>query len=655
MLLGNGMTPKKNTEKYTAEQIKVLEGLEAVRKRPGMYIGSTCSKGLHHLVYEVIANSIDEAMAGHGNYIETIIHKDNSITVIDNGRGIPVDMHETGRPAVEVVLTVLHAGGKFGDGGYKVSGGLHGVGVSVVNALCERMDVEVKRDKKIHKISFSKGNVTKELEVVKELKVEETGTKINFLPDKEIFETDNYDYKTLKNRFRELAFLNKNITIKLTDEREDKTEEFHFEGGIKTYVEEINKTNEDVINKEVIYITGEKERIIGTNDVVEVAFQYNKKYNENVYSYVNNISTIDGGTHLTGFKQALNKSLNYYAKKLGFNKDKEEEKSSMLKWEDVREGLVAIVSVKFVEPQFEGQTKGKLNSTEARGLVDGIVYNYLMRYFEENQDVCKDILDKIYLSKKAREMAQKTLELQRSKNDLNKSSSFLSGKLAHCSSKQPEECEIYLVEGDSAGGSAKQGRDRRTQAILPLRGKILNVEKARLDKILNNEEIRTMITAFAHGIGDDCDISKSRYHKIIIMTDADVDGQHIRTLLLTFFYRYMKKAIEAGMIYAARPPLFLIKSGKEEKYAYTEKELDEVVASFAGKKYTIQRYKGLGEMNPEQLWETTMNPNTRSLYRINIDDAIEADHTFSLLMGEDVPPRRGFIEENAHKVFNLDF
>ena len=649
------MTPKKNTEKYTAEQIKVLEGLEAVRKRPGMYIGSTCSKGLHHLVYEVIANSIDEAMAGHGNYIETIIHKDNSITVIDNGRGIPVDMHETGRPAVEVVLTVLHAGGKFGDGGYKVSGGLHGVGVSVVNALCERMDVEVKRDKKIHKISFSKGNVTKELEVVKELKIEETGTKINFLPDKEIFETDHYDYKTLKNRFRELAFLNKNITIKLTDEREDKTEEFHFEGGIKTYVEEINKTNEDVINKEVIYITGEKERIIGTNDVVEVAFQYNKKYNENVYSYVNNISTIDGGTHLTGFKQALNKSLNYYAKKLGFNKDKEEEKSSMLKWEDVREGLVAIVSVKFVEPQFEGQTKGKLNSTEARGLVDGIVYNYLMRYFEENQDVCKDILDKIYLSKKAREMAQKTLELQRSKNDLNKSSSFLSGKLAHCSSKQPEECEIYLVEGDSAGGSAKQGRDRRTQAILPLRGKILNVEKARLDKILNNEEIRTMITAFAHGIGDDCDISKSRYHKIIIMTDADVDGQHIRTLLLTFFYRYMKKAIEAGMIYAARPPLFLIKSGKEEKYAYTEKELDEVVASFAGKKYTIQRYKGLGEMNPEQLWETTMNPNTRSLYRINIDDAIEADHTFSLLMGEDVPPRRGFIEENAHKVFNLDF
>lgn len=566
---------------YGANQIQILEGLEAVRKRPGMYIGSTSARGLHHLVYEVVDNSIDEALAGYCTHIEVTIHKDNSITVTDNGRGIPVDMHESGKPAVEVVLTVLHAGGKFGGSGYKVSGGLHGVGVSVVNALSTNMEVKVKRDGKIHEITFEKGVTKEPLKVVGQ--TDETGTLVHFVPDAEIFDETVYDYDTLRHRLRELSFLNRGITIILTDERpeEVRQETFYFEGGISSFVEHLNR-NKEVINPEPVYFNGTKD-----TTVVEIALQYNTSYSENIYSFVNNINTEEGGTHLAGFKSALTRAANDFARRQGIIKNNEDN----LVGEDIREGLTCVISIKLREPQFEGQTKTKLGNSEVRGIVDSIVSEGLSEYFEENPVISKKIIEKSIMASRAREAARKARELTRRKNALEVSS--LPGKLADCSVKDPEQAEIYLVEGDSAGGSAKQGRDRRFQAILPLRGKILNVEKARLDKILNNEEIRTMITAFGSGIGSEFDITKRRYGKIIIMTDADVDGAHIRTLLLTFFYRYMRPLIENGFLYSACPPLFKVfkKTGKKEEvhYLYTKEELD----SFNTEGYTVQRYKGL--------------------------------------------------------------
>ena len=627
---------------YGAEQIQILEGLEAVRKRPGMYIGSTSVRGLHHLVYEVVDNSIDEALAGYCDNIVVEIRPDNSICVQDNGRGIPVDMHESGMPAVEVVLTVLHAGGKFGGEGYKVSGGLHGVGVSVVNALSKRLEVEVKRGGKKYSIAFERGITVEKLTVIGE--TEETGTKVTFWPDEEIFEELVYSYDTLKHRLRELAFLNRGIRVTLKDEREEgKAEEFHYEGGICSFVKHLNK-NKDVLHAEPICIYGGKETTL-----VEIAMQYNDSYVENVSTFVNNINTQEGGTHLSGFKQALTRSINDYARKLNQLKDADENLSG----EDIREGLTAVISIKIQEPQFEGQTKTKLGNSEVRGIVDSVVSEKLGEFLQENPAITKKIIEKAVMASRARLAARKARELTRRKSALEISS--LPGKLADCSSRDSEQTEIYLVEGDSAGGSAKQGRDRRFQAILPLRGKIINVEKARLDKILNNEEIRSMITAFGSGIGEEFDLSKRRYGKIIIMTDADVDGAHIRTLLLTFFYRYMQPLVAEGHVFIAQPPLYLVKKGKDHTYLYSDDELDQHLTRIGrDSNVAVQRYKGLGEMNPEQLWETTMNPERRTLLQVSMEEAMEADEIFTVLMGDKVEPRRKFIEDYAHRVRNLD-
>ncbi|MGJ7920598.1 DNA gyrase subunit B [Neobacillus sp. LXY-4] len=631
-------------ETYDESQIQVLEGLEAVRKRPGMYIGSTSAKGLHHLVWEIVDNSIDEALAGYCSEINVIIEKDNSITVIDNGRGIPVGIQEKmGRPAVEVILTVLHAGGKFGGGGYKVSGGLHGVGASVVNALSTNLEVFVHRDGHIHYQKYERGVPLADLEIVGETDI--TGTTIHFVPDGEIFtETLEYDYDTLANRLRELAFLNRNIKITIEDKRvENKKNEYLYEGGIKSYVEHLNRTKE-VIHEEPIYIEGEKDGI-----TVEVSLQYNESYTSNIYSFANNIHTYEGGSHESGFKTALTRVINDYARKNGIIK----ENDTNLSGEDVREGLTAIISIKHPDPQFEGQTKTKLGNSEVRTITDMVFSDHFEKFMLENPAVARKIVDKGLMAARARLAAKKARELTRRKSALEVSS--LPGKLADCSSKDPSISELYIVEGDSAGGSAKQGRDRHFQAILPLRGKILNVEKARLDKILSNNEVRAMITAVGTGIGEDFDISKARYHKIVIMTDADVDGAHIRTLLLTFFYRYMRQILEAGYVYIAQPPLYKVQQGKRIEYAYNDKELDRIFAELpSAPKPNIQRYKGLGEMNPGQLWETTMDPSTRTMLQVSLEDAIEADETFEMLMGDKVEPRRNFIEANAQYVKNLD-
>ncbi|WP_295237589.1 DNA topoisomerase (ATP-hydrolyzing) subunit B [Veillonella sp.] len=629
-------------QNYSADNIQVLEGLEAVRCRPGMYIGSTSSKGLHHLVYEVVDNSVDEALAGYCTHIEVNINEDNSITVIDDGRGIPCGMHETGVPAVELVLTKLHAGGKFGGGGYKVSGGLHGVGISVVNALSEWTIVKVRQDGKEHEITFERGHLKTPLKVIGEAK--DTGTTVIFKPDAEIFETTVFDFSVLRTRLQELAFLNKGLRITLTDKRAEEpiVESFMYEGGIVSFVEFLNE-NKDLVNPTIIDVENTRDDV-----VVDVAFQYNDGYSENLLSFVNNINTIDGGTHLSGFRSALTRTLNDYGRKAGLIKENE----SNLSGDDVREGLTAVVSVKVLNPQFEGQTKAKLGNSEVKGITDTVVSEGLKTFLEEHPAEAKRIIDKATTANRAREAARKARELTRRKNALEISS--LPGKLADCSEKDPLMTEIYLVEGDSAGGSAKQGRDRRYQAILPLRGKILNVEKARLDKILANNEIRSMITAFGTGIGEEFDLAKSRYHKIIIMTDADVDGAHIRTLLLTFFYRYMKPLIEEGRVYIAQPPLYQIKKGKGHWYVYSDAEMAAKLDEIGRDNITIQRYKGLGEMNPEQLWETTMNPENRTILQVSLEDSIEADKIFSVLMGDKVEPRRKFIEDNAKLVRNLD-
>ena len=634
---------------YGGDQIQILKGLEAVRKRPGMYIGSTSSRGLHHLVYEIVDNAVDEALAGYCNTIEVTINQDNSITVIDNGRGVPVDVnHETGKPAVEVVYTMLHAGGKFGGGGYKVSGGLHGVGASVVNALSEWMEVYVKRDGHIYNQRYERGNVCYPLKVVGDCPLEETGTKVTFLPDKEIFqETTVYEYNILKSRLREMAFLTKGIKIVLKDAREGIEQErvFHYEGGIKEFVEYLNKSKDALYDK-IIYCEGLKDGV-----QVEVAFQHNDGYNEVVDSFVNNIKTPEGGTHLTGFKNALTKTFNDYAKKNKLIKDSEQSLSG----DDIREGLTAIVSVKIEDPQFEGQTKQKLGNTVARSAVDSIVSEQLEIFLEQNPAVAKVICEKSILAQRAREAARKARDLTRRKTALENTS--LPGKLADCSDRDPKNCEIYIVEGDSAGGSAKTARSRATQAILPLRGKILNVEKARLDRILGNEEIKAMITAFGTGIHEDFDISKLRYHKIIIMTDADVDGAHIATLLLTFFYRFMPELIKQGHVYLAQPPLYKIEKNKKVLYAYSDEELNQIMLEIGrDQNNKVQRYKGLGEMDADQLWETTMDPEKRILLRVNMDEDSESeiDVTFSTLMGDKVEPRREFIEANAKYVKNLD-
>ncbi|GAC91175.1 DNA gyrase subunit B [Anoxybacillus flavithermus NBRC 109594] len=629
---------------YDESQIQVLEGLEAVRKRPGMYIGSTGPKGLHHLVWEIVDNSIDEALAGFCTEINVIVEEDNSITVIDNGRGIPVGIHEKmGRPAVEVIMTVLHAGGKFGGGGYKVSGGLHGVGASVVNALSEELEVYVHRDGNIHYQKYKRGVPCSDLQVVGE--TDRTGTTIHFKPDPEIFtETTEYDYDTLAHRLRELAFLNKGIRITLEDRRgEKRRNEYYYEGGISSYVKHLNRTKE-TLHEEPIYIEGEKDGI-----QVEIALQYNDGYTSNIYSFANNIHTHEGGTHELGFKTALTRIINDYGRKNNMFKDQD----ANLTGEDVREGLTAIISVKHPAPQFEGQTKTKLGNSDARTATESIFAEQFEKFLLENPSVAKKIVEKGILASRARLAAKRARELTRRKNALEVSS--LPGKLADCSSRDPAICELYVVEGDSAGGSAKQGRDRHFQAILPLRGKIINVEKSRLDKILSNNEVRAIITALGTGIGEDFDITKARYHKIIIMTDADVDGAHIRTLLLTFFYRYMREVIEQGYVYIAQPPLYKIQQGKRVEYAYSDRQLEEILTRLPEQpKPVIQRYKGLGEMNPEQLWETTMNPETRTLLKVSLQDAMEADETFEILMGDKVEPRRQFIEENAKYVKNLD-
>ncbi|WP_027399619.1 DNA topoisomerase (ATP-hydrolyzing) subunit B [Anaerovorax odorimutans] len=633
-------------QQYNAEQIQVLEGLEPVRKRPGMYIGSTGPKGLHHLVYEVVDNSIDEALAGFCKNINITIQEDNSIVVEDDGRGMPVDKHpKLGLPAVEVIHTVLHAGGKFGGGGYKVSGGLHGVGASVVNALSEFMEVEIKRNGKIYSQSYSRGKTQTPLTVVGEST--NTGSKTMFKPDYEIFEELEFDYNILEHRFREMAFLNKGIKITLKDEREgkEKLDVFHYEGGIKEFVKHQNK-NKEVIHPDIIYFEYQKDDELE----VEVAMQYTDRYNELILSYANNINTTEGGTHMIGFKSALTRVFNDYAKKNKFIKENEE----ALSGEDVREGLTAIISVKLTNPQFEGQTKTKLGNSEMRGFVETTTNENLTGFLEENPQQAKIIIDKCLRAARAREAARKARELTRRKGVLD--GLTLPGKLADCSEKDPAISEIFLVEGDSAGGSAKSGRDRKRQAILPLRGKILNVEKARLDKILNSEEIKNMITAFGCNIGEEFNEEKLRYHKIIIMTDADVDGAHIRTLLLTFFYRYMTPLIEGGYVYIAQPPLFQTKKGKEVHYTYSERDQEKLMADLSDKpgKANIQRYKGLGEMDFHQLWETTMDYNNRTLIQVTIDDVTAADEIFTTLMGDKVPPRRQFIEENAKYVKNLD-
>ena len=634
------------SEGYGASQILILEGLEAVRKRPGMYIGSTSAKGLHHLVYEIVDNSVDEALAGYCDHIEVTINKDNSITVVDNGRGIPVGIQaKAHKPAVEVVFTILHAGGKFGGGGYKVSGGLHGVGASVVNALSEWLEVNVYVDGYEYYQRYERGKVMCELQKIGP--TEKRGTTVHFLPDKEIFEETVFDYKVLKQRLREIAFLTKGLRISLTDVREEEPilSSFHYEGGIREYVAYLNKANTPLYD-EIIYCEGEKDGVL-----VEVALQHNDGYNENVYSFVNNITTPEGGTHLVGMRSALTKTFNDYARKNKLLKDNEQS----LTGEDIREGLTAIVSIKIGEPQFEGQTKQKLGNSEARGAVESIVSDKLSVFLEQNPAIGKLIVEKSVMAQRARDAARKARDLTRRKGALDSMS--LPGKLADCSDKDPAKCEIYIVEGDSAGGSAKTARSRATQAILPLRGKILNVEKARLDKILVNNEIKAMITAFGTGIHEDFDITKLRYHKIIIMTDADVDGAHISTLLLTFLYRFMPDLIREGYVYLAKPPLYKIERNKKEWYAYSDDELNAILTEIGrDQNNKIQRYKGLGEMDAEQLWETTMDPERRILMRVSMDDAekVSIDETFSVLMGDKVEPRREFIEKNAKYVRNLD-
>ena len=632
---------------YTADQIQILEGLEAVRKRPGMYIGSTSSRGLHHLVYEIVDNSVDEALAGFCTEIFVQINEDNSIKVIDNGRGIPVGINaKSGLPGVEVVFTILHAGGKFGGGGYKVSGGLHGVGASVVNALSEWLEVKVFQNGNIYEQRYERGKVMYPLKIVGSCDMEKTGTEVHFLPDKEIFEDTVYDYNVLKQRLREMAFLTKNLRITLKDDREDKKEKvFHYEGGIKEYVEYLNKGNQALYD-EIIYCEGNKN---GVN--VEVAFQHNDGYSDNVYGFVNNITTPEGGTHVTGFRNAVTKTFNDYARSNKILK----EKDPSLSGEDIREGLTAIISIKIADPQFEGQTKQKLGNSEARGAVESVVTEQLTYFLEQNPSVAKTICEKSVLAQRAREAARKARDLTRRKTALDGFN--LPGKLADCSDKNSENCEIFIVEGDSAGGSAKSARKRETQAILPLRGKILNVEKARLDRILGNAEIRTMITAFGTGIHEDFDISKLRYNKIIIMTDADVDGAHISTLLLTFFYRFMPDLIKKGHVYLAQPPLYKLEKNKKVWYAYSDEELSAILAEVGrDQNNKIQRYKGLGEMDASQLWETTMDPEHRILKKVYFDEEIssEIDLTFSTLMGDKVEPRREFIETNAKYVKNLD-
>ncbi|MDO5095395.1 MAG: DNA topoisomerase (ATP-hydrolyzing) subunit B [Peptostreptococcaceae bacterium] len=629
---------------YGAEQIQVLEGLEPVRKRPGMYIGSTGTKGLHHLVYEVVDNAIDEALAGYCENINVTILEDNSIEVTDDGRGIPVEIHpKTGKTTLETVLTVLHAGGKFGAGGYKVSGGLHGVGVSVVNALSKSLVAEIKRDGKIHKQEFSKGDSLGEIQIIGE--TDETGTKITFTPDETIFDETIYKYETLEHRLRELAFLNKGISITLEDKRADqeKKKTFYYTGGLVEYVKHLNKSK-DPLHEDIIYF----EKKVDTY-TVEIAMQYTDAYTENIYTYANNINTIEGGMHLTGFKSALTRVLNDYARKAKFLKEKDESLSG----EDAREGLTAIISVKLEDPQYEGQTKTKLGNPPVRAIVDSVTFENIEAFLEENPQSSRIIINKTLTAQRAREAAKKARELTRRKSVLE--STALPGKLADCSEKDPAKSEIYLVEGDSAGGSAKDGRDRVTQAILPLKGKILNVEKSRLDKILSSEEIRNMITAFGCGLGDEFDEEKLRYHKIIIMTDADIDGAHIRTLLLTFMFRYMRPLIEKGYVYIAQPPLFQVKRGQKVAYVYDDKLLPSVLDEFGrSTSPQVQRYKGLGEMNAEQLWETTMNPENRTLLKVNIEDASASDETFVMLMGDKVEPRKNFINEHAKYVKDLD-
>ena len=625
---------------YNADQIQILEGLEAVRKRPGMYIGSTSSRGLHHLVYEIVDNAVDEALAGYCDTIDVQINSDNSITVVDDGRGIPVDIQKkAGLPAVEVVFTILHAGGKFGGGGYKVSGGLHGVGASVVNALSEWLEVEVYHGGKVYKQRYERGKTMYPLKIVGDCPSDKHGTKVTFLPDNTIFEETVYDYDTLKIRLRETAFLTKNLKIILRDDREDKKEKvFHYEGGIKEFVTYLNRSNVPLYDN-VIYCEGKKDNVL-----VEVAMQHNDSYTENIYSFVNNINTPEGGTHLTGFRNALTKTFNDYGRKNKLLKDNE----PALTGEDIREGLTAIISVKIEEPQFEGQTKQKLGNSEARGAVDSVVSEQLTYFLEQNPSVAKTIIEKSVLAQRARAAARKARDLTRRKTVLDGLS--LPGKLADCSSKHPEECEIYIVEGDSAGGSAKDARNKITQAILPLRGKILNVEKARLDRIYGNAEIKSMITAFGTGIHEDFDISKLRYHKIIIMTDADVDGAHISTLLLTFIYRFMPELIKQGYVYLAQPPLYKIEKNKRVWYAYSDEELNNILKEIGrDQNNKIQRYKGLGEMDAEQLWETTMDPEHRVLLRVTMNEEMtsEIDLTFTTLMGDQVEPRREFIEQNA--------
>ncbi|WP_348921342.1 DNA topoisomerase (ATP-hydrolyzing) subunit B [Enterococcus rotai] len=640
---------KERAQEYDASQIQVLEGLEAVRKRPGMYIGSTSSEGLHHLVWEIVDNSIDEALAGFASSIQVVIEEDNSITVVDDGRGIPVGIQaKTGRPAVETVFTVLHAGGKFGGGGYKVSGGLHGVGSSVVNALSTTLDVKVYKEGKIYYQEFHQGAVKDDLKVIGD--TDRHGTTVHFVPDPEIFtETTIFNFDKLATRVRELAFLNKGLKISIEDKREEKPvlKEYHYEGGIKSYVEHLN-ANKDVLFPEPVFIEGEQQDII-----VEVSMQYTDGYHTNLLSFANNIHTYEGGTHESGFKTSLTRVINDYARKQKIMKENDEN----LTGEDVREGLTAVISIKHPEPQFEGQTKTKLGNSEVRTVTDRLFSEYFNKFLMENPTVGKQIVEKGLLASKARMAAKRAREVTRRKGALEISN--LPGKLADCSSKDPEKCEIFIVEGDSAGGSAKQGRSREFQAILPIRGKILNVEKASMDKILANEEIRSLFTAMGTGFGADFDVSKARYHKLVIMTDADVDGAHIRTLLLTLFYRFMRPVVEAGYVYIAQPPLYGVKQGKNITYVQpgknAEEELAQILASLpASPKPSVQRYKGLGEMDDHQLWETTMDPEKRLMSRVSVDDAIEADQIFEMLMGDRVEPRRAFIEENAHYVKNLD-
>jgi DNA gyrase subunit B len=640
----NGATQAEDPAQYTAEQIQVLKGLEGVRRRPAMYIGSTGSRGLHHLVYEVVDNAIDEAMGGFCDEIEVQIHADLSVSVIDNGRGIPVDLHEQqGKPAVEVVMTMLHAGGKFDKQSYKVSGGLHGVGVSVVNALSEWLEVEVSRDGGVWHQRYERGETVTPLKRTGHSR--RTGTKVTFFPDAQVFESIDFHYDVIAHRLRELAFLNRGLKITLADERSQKTSVYQYKGGIESFVKFLNE-NKNVLHKKIVYFRKERDNIIA-----EVALQYNDTYVENIFSYVNNINTVEGGTHLVGFKSALTRTINTYAERNNLFKKGD----AQLQGEDVREGLTAVISVYVPDPQFEGQTKTKLGNSEVQGIVASVVGESLGELFEENPPVGRKIVEKCVGAARAREAARKARELARRKSVLDSGS--LPGKLADCSLSDPVLCELYIVEGDSAGGTAKMGRDRRFQAILPIRGKIINVEKARLDKALSHEEIRTIIMALGAGIGqgeEEFDESKLRYHKIILMTDADVDGAHIRTLLLTFFYRYMRPLVEKGYVYIAQPPLFRVKKGKQEFYVYNEKERDAAIERVGRQGAQVQRYKGLGEMNPEQLWSTTMDPEKRTVLQIDLDDAAEADRIFTILMGDQVEPRRQFIEENALNVRNLD-